>query len=148
MRSNITAHTRDKWEELARNGDLMGVVFMNNENAARERRILRYPIAYKQEEMQDFLRIEFQKLANFLGKTIYATGSSIRGYFRTPQVEEEIAKKYNLKLKYSDLDFKCDEATDEEIEKANKELNPIGKYQRCNWERYIEFKPEIKNYGS
>lgn len=39
---------------------------------------------------------------------VWATGSRINGTWRTPEESEELAKKYNQKIKYSDYDYISD----------------------------------------
>lgn len=141
MPNNIIAHTEAEWETLANNGDAMGVAFMNNRNLIVERHAITFPEAYTQDEMQDIHRYWYQKLADLLQKPIYATGSVLRGYWRSKEYEDNLVKKYNATPKYSDFDVDDSNVTKKEIELANKKLNPIANFSLAKWERVIEFKP-------
>lgn len=145
MRSDIIAKTRAEWMYLASIGDKQGLEFVKRHNILVDRNKQRYPVAFTQEEMQLKFVEAYQKLADYLGEKVYATGSCLRGYWRTVEEEEEIVKKYGVEPKYSDFDFWLDrKITKEEIEKINNMLNPIAPYSYATWERSVEFFPKNK----
>ncbi len=145
MSSNIIAKTRKEWEALGKDGDKYGIRFLNNSAIFKERLKQRYPLAFSQKDMQDIFIEAYQKLADYLGETVYATGSVLRGYWRTKEEEDEIAKKFDIEPKYSDFDFYLTRKIEkEEIIKINKDLNPICPYSHATWERSIEFVPKNK----
>lgn len=142
MRNDIIAKTRKEWEYLASIGDKQGLEFVKNETVLKERYEQRYPLAFSKEEMQPKFIEAYQKLSDYLGEKVYATGSCLRGYWRTIEEEDEMAKKYDIKPKYSDFDFWLDRRIDKkEIEEINKELKPIAPYSFATWERFVEFYP-------
>jgi hypothetical protein len=145
MRSNIIAKTREEWEYLASIGDKQGLEFRRRHNIIVDRNKQRYPLAFIQEDMQPEFVEAYQKLADYLGEKVYCTGSCLRGYWRTKEEEDEIAKKYDISPKYSDFDFWLDrKITKEEIEGINNMLNPIAPYSYATWERSVEFYPKNK----
>lgn len=143
MHNHIIAKTREEWYALANKGDEQGLFFVRQENIRKERNTFRYPPAFTQEEMQPKFVEMYQNLANYLGEKVYATGSSLRGYWRTKEEEDMICEKYGCKPKYSDLDFWVDRPiTKEEIEQINKILLPLAPYSYATWCNYVEFYPQ------
>jgi hypothetical protein len=109
--------------------------------AARdERQAMRRPEARSQSEMDRRFIEAYQALADFLGVEVRATGSSIRGYWRTVEEEDAIAAKYGIEPKYSDFDVDGDFSA-EDIERANLALKPICRYQKSRWEHSVLFTP-------
>lgn len=144
MSGNIIARTHIEWLSLAHQGDKDAITYVNRSNAAVERHRVRFPIAYSQDDMQEEHKYWYQKLADFLNKPIYATGSVLRGYWRSKDEEDAISKKFNVPAKYSDFDVDSDNITREELEKANKELKPIADFSLAKWERKVLFIPNKK----
>ena len=140
---NYISHTIKEWYILAKKGDSLAIHFVNNKNAKEERYQQSFPEAYAQNEMQEEHKYWFQTLSNYLNKPVLATGSVLRGYWRTKEFENYLSNKYDVPPKYSDFDLKKENITQEELDKANKELNPPAKFSFAIWERYIEFKPKI-----
>lgn len=142
MHNDIIAKTRIEWEYLASIGDKQGLEFVKNNDILKERLKQRYPLAFSKEEMQPEFIEAYQKLADYLNEKVYATGSCLRGYWRTKEEEDEICNKYQVHPKYSDFDFWLDRKIDkEEIKKINKDLKPIAPYSFATWERFVEFYP-------
>jgi hypothetical protein len=142
MSNTIIRHTYNEWLQLAKDNDPTAIQFMKNYEGAQERGKLRYKVAYTQKDMLNEHVYWYQKLADYLKEDVYATGSSIRGYWRSKEEEDAICKVYNLQPKYSDFDFWLDTAiTPEEVKKINEKLNPIAKFQNSKWIRSIKFTP-------
>ena len=142
MHSSIIAKTIVEWDYLASIGDAQGLEFRRRQNIIAERTKQRYPIARTQQEMQPFFVEAYQKLADYLGEKVYATGSCLRGYWRTKEEEDKIAKKYSTEPKYSDFDFSLDRKINkDEIDKINEVLKPIAPYGYAVWDYTIEFYP-------
>lgn len=139
---NYISHTIKEWHELAKQGNPLAIRFVNNENAKKERYKQSFPEAYTQSEMQKGHIKWFQKLADYLNRPIFATGSVLRGYWRTKKFEDKISKKYDVAPKYSDFDVKKEGITQEELDAANKKLKPPAKFSFATWTRYVEFKPK------
>ena len=145
MHSNIVAKTIEEWNYLASIGDIQGLEFIRRHNIIADRTKQKFPLAFNQTEMQLKFIEEYQKLANYLNEKVYATGSCLRGYWRTKEEEDEIVIKYNIKPKYSDFDFWLDRNIDKkEIEEINKKLNPIAPFSYATWIRSVEFLPNNK----
>jgi hypothetical protein len=139
----MSSHTLAEWCSLADAGDVEAGQFWNNLEADKARVTLRHPPAYTQAEMLPEHRTAYQALTDFLGVPIEATGSSIRGYWRTTAEEDAIITQYGGTPKYSDFDFfTVDGAiTKSQVAAANETLRPIAPYQHTRWVRGITFTP-------
>jgi hypothetical protein len=116
--------------------------FVNSLEAIKESKKYNKPKITKFEEFDDqtkniYLTIasELKKLNSDQNFKLIATGSRVTGKWRKDDEADELAAKFNIKVKYSDYDFITDAINIPDLtalasELGVKKLNKIGSYNK------------------
>jgi hypothetical protein len=116
--------------------------FVNSLEAIKESRKYNKPKITKFEEFDDQTKNIYLTIASELKKLnpdqnfkLIATGSRVSGRWKTDNEADELASKFNIKVKYSDYDFITDATNTPDLQQLAsqlgvKKLNKIGSYNK------------------
>jgi len=116
--------------------------FVNSLEAIKESKIYNKPKITKFEEFDDQTKNIYLTIASELKKLnpdqnfkLIATGSRVTGKWRQDAEADELAAKFNIKVKYSDYDFITDAINIPDLQQLAsqldiKKLNKIGSYNK------------------